>query len=768
MSAFFGIRIYYDTFRHHNLIKYVRHRFCRKIRMGQKESWMKNKNVAIAAILGNIIVISLIVMNVRMVEGELKKEDIKGKRVVYEQSGYSLCARLLENEKRICAWSEDINYIIRDGGGKEALETYFKRKASIWAYQAVLFIGKDGSDIVYSQEENNFNLCIDFETDTDYGKTRVVQSISEDGSRNVMMIVPICEPIVLEKEYCMIAVVYGEKQTEFSEIIGVEETSSKYYVVDKDGDFIYAGYDADIQQKRKLYVEELFRCNTKNCHAQGSQGKVSFCLGNKAYHMIYQPVEAYSMMIEMIAQNGLNNTIYSIFITLVMIVCASFVLVSIVSFSIAIRQDLYMERKRKQEAERSMELREYPEIVEEDSRSIKQALDVARKISETKSRTLSVLSHEIRTPLNTILGLTRLAEQNIEDPDRIMEYVRKIESSGKILLTVVNNVLDIGQIENGRYVLNEVEFSLTQMLDEISTVIKYQAKAKEQLYTVRSTGIEHDIYVGDKMRLSQVIMNLLSNAVKYTANSGAIMLSVTEQTLQEKGGMHSRLHFEVKDNGCGMSKEYQKSLFEPYSRENNEAVSQIQGTGLGMAIAKSFVELMGGTITVDSEIGAGTTIAVEVVLQTRQGEFNKIQRREEECEKTFKAHKGFKILIADDYSINADMIAEILEMDGIEADVAGSGKEALEMFMASKEKDYTMILMDIKMPVMNGYDAAKEIRKLHRRDAGTIPILAMTAGVSAQDIRIAYESGMNDHIPKPIDIDELKQKIKMHAKESAK
>lgn len=313
----------------------------------------------------------------------------------------------------------------------------------------------------------------------------------------------------------------------------------------------------------------------------------------------------------------------------------------------------------------------------------------------------------------------------------------------------------MSKIESGKTILNMERFRLSVLLEELSVVIQPQAKAKKQKFTIIDEDLRPDCLVGDKMHISQILSNLLSNAVKYTQEDGRIVLTITQLSLDERG--YVRLRFEVEDNGMGMSADFLENIFEPFIRENTSTVSGIQGTGLGMAITKSLVELMGGTITVKSTVGEGSIFTVELELRTAQKEIE-VQARDvdvrESNEKKLSI-EGLNFLLAEDNAINAEIMTELLAMEGAHCDRAVNGRRVVEMFEAASPGTYDVILMDIQMPEMDGYAAAWAIRNSNHPEGASIPIIAMTANAFAEDVQKALEAGMNEHVAKPVNMNLL-------------
>ncbi|MDY3920528.1 MAG: ATP-binding protein [Candidatus Limivivens sp.] len=387
--------------------------------------------------------------------------------------------------------------------------------------------------------------------------------------------------------------------------------------------------------------------------------------------------------------------------------------------------------------------------------AMEEAYQAAKAANEAKTVFLSNMSHDMRTPMNAIIGFSTLLDRDASQPDKVREYNGKIAASGRHLLNLINDVLDISKIESGQKTLNISEFNLKELLEELSSVIRPQIREKQQSLDVRVCDVNGERFLGDRLRLSQILLNLLSNAVKYTPEGGQIELAVLGLPETSRGYAH--LRFQVQDNGIGISPEFLKHIFDPFTRENNSTASGILGTGLGMAITRNLVDLMGGTISVESTQGVGSTFRVELELRYCEQPAETSHPEEAILPASGASElEGLKVLIAEDNDINAEILEELLSYEGVSCDRTINGQEALERFRQTPPGCYDAVLMDIQMPVMNGYEAARAIRDLDRPDAGTIPIVAMTANAFAEDVQNAMEAGMNAHLSKPIDMTALK------------
>jgi signal transduction histidine kinase/ActR/RegA family two-component response regulator len=389
------------------------------------------------------------------------------------------------------------------------------------------------------------------------------------------------------------------------------------------------------------------------------------------------------------------------------------------------------------------------------------AFDTAQKASEAKTEFLSNMSHDIRTPMNAIIGMTKIAAMYIDDKERVQDCLNKINISGQHLLAIINEVLDMSKIESGKMELRSEAFHIEEWFENMMTMIKPQVCEKHQQLSVSVCNLEQKNVIGDPNRLRQVIMNILSNAVKYTPKGGSIQAQLIQtDKCRENRGVYRIV---VKDNGIGISKEFQKIMFEPFTRAEDKGTKGVNGTGLGMTIAQNIIQMMNGNIQVESSAGLGTTITVDVELelQLKHSAENDINS-EDSVENILRKRMSLnpkRVLLVEDNAMNMEIASEIIADVGIIVDKASDGFEALSRVEKSAPGYYQLILMDIRMPHMDGYTVTKKIRELDREDAGTVPIIAMTANAFNDDRIKAEEAGMNGHIAKPIDMDKLYQTL---------
>ncbi len=392
---------------------------------------------------------------------------------------------------------------------------------------------------------------------------------------------------------------------------------------------------------------------------------------------------------------------------------------------------------------------------EEQRRLLESSLASAHAANEAKSRFLSNMSHDIRTPMNAIIGMASLLVNEAGNKDKVLEYSDKISSSGKQLLSIINDILDMSKIESGKTVLHLSNFTMEDIGSQVETIFRPLAEQKKQTFTVLVEPTGSKEYEGDKARVLQILNNVVSNAVKYTPEGGRVTLLI--RSLRSHPAHYGRFSFRVEDTGIGMSKEFQAHLFDAFSRDE-EVVKNIQGTGLGMAITKNLVELMGGNITVESELGKGTSF--DVVLDFKAASVS-TAAAEEQVPVDEHVLSGMHFLCAEDNELNAEILTELLKAEGATCEIAPDGEKAVARFTHSSPGTYDMILMDVQMPVMNGYEATRAIRASDHKEAKDIPIIAMTANAFAEDIQKSLQSGMNAHVSKPIDMQVVKKAVTM-------
>ena len=414
------------------------------------------------------------------------------------------------------------------------------------------------------------------------------------------------------------------------------------------------------------------------------------------------------------------------------------------------------EREKENPKTAIMTIRSIDDIVKEfnnRSEELTAAVEQAERENKAKSEFLSRISHDIRTPLNVIVGMSSIAGLYIDDKKRVQDCLEKISIASKHLMTLINQVLDISKIESGKIELNEEEFLLSDIINEISILTQGMIVSEQQKLCINRKGIVHNHVAGDKNKLCQVLLNIISNAVKYSNNQGEIVIKVQELPCERAD--YALYQFIVKDHGRGMSEEFLQHVFEPYSREES-CGGKIAGTGLGMSIVRNIIEQMGGTIKIASTLGVGSKVTVWIPLRHVQ------EKSIVKADST--GRKGLQrlhALLVEDNAMNARIMAEILEYMGAHATVAVNGKEALKILEREKRGTFDCVFMDIRMPVMDGITAAKLIRQIPYSSA-ELPIFAMTGNVFTEDVARTKAAGMQEHIGKPFDMDQLQMLLEKY------
>ena len=402
------------------------------------------------------------------------------------------------------------------------------------------------------------------------------------------------------------------------------------------------------------------------------------------------------------------------------------------------------------------------EIVNTELRQAKQAAEeafqVAQEANKSKSNFLANMSHDIRTPMNAIIGITSLIRHDAGDKGKVIEYADKIDTSSQHLLGIINDVLDMSKIEAGKTTFKYTDFSILDFIQELNVIFHSQTDEKNQTFTIIKEDIQHEWVNGDQVHLMQIFSNLLSNAVKYTQEGGEIQLLAEE--CESHSSVYAKYRFLVSDNGMGMSADFKDTIFDAFTRAESSLTNKIQGTGLGMAITKNLVEAMGGTIDVESEPGQGSCFEIFMDLKIAEDKSVSLILQKEKDEPEGNILQGMKFLCAEDNEINAEILTELLKIEGAECTICENGEEILKAFEQSVPGDYDMILMDVQMPVMNGYEATKAIRRSSHELAKTIPIIAMTANAFSEDIQHSFAAGMNAHVSKPVEMTVLEKTIR--------
>ena len=400
----------------------------------------------------------------------------------------------------------------------------------------------------------------------------------------------------------------------------------------------------------------------------------------------------------------------------------------------------------------TMAVRDITEIHQkelDEKEALRAACEASRQASRAKTNFLSNMSHDIRTPMNAIAGFTQILERHLDSPEILKDNIEKIKKSTQILLDLINDVLDVSRIESGKVILDEQPVNLIELTNGIAELIR-PSVVKHGHHLVTSVHLPDGMFLGDSLRIQQILMNLLSNAVKFTPDGGEIQFSAWED--QNENTRYQNIHFQVQDNGVGMSEEFQKHIFEPFERAPQ--TENLQGTGLGMTITRNLIHLMNGMIELTSEPGKGTRFHVILPMKAASAQVPKALPEEEQMD-SIPDWSQKRILVVEDNELNMEITCTFLEETGVSFEKATNGKMALDMFERSPEGYYDLILMDVQMPVMNGYEATRKIRASVHPDGRKIPVIAMTANAFSEDIFAASQAGMNEHLSKPVELSKM-------------
>ena len=454
---------------------------------------------------------------------------------------------------------------------------------------------------------------------------------------------------------------------------------------------------------------------------------------------IYSHGRDYYLYAYVPARQVYTLTVMNLVITLVMYILI-LALVQVFRWNSA--KDFFMQQEHSEQ--------EYRKSLEQKNVALQLAVQRETKANLAKREFLFNMSHDIRTPMNAIIGFTALAQTHIDDRGQVEDYLKKISVSSQHLLSLINDVLDMSRIESGKVTLEAKPVHLPELVHELRDIVQAVVSEKDLSLTLDTVGVENEDVIADPLRLEQILINVLANAVKFTPDGGQISLWIVQKDTAPAG--YADFEFHIKDNGIGMSEEFQKHIFEQFARERTSTVSKIQGTGLGMAITKSLVDMMGGRITVKSEQGKGSEFTISLRFPIGEAKTGQTPPAAKAS-----AFTGKKLLVVEDNELNLEIASTLLKEAGFEVDTAENGKIAVEKVEAASADRYDLILMDIQMPEMDGYEATRRIRALPDAKKAALPIVAMTANAFEDDWKNALHAGMNGHIAKPLDIQKLFQ-----------
>ena len=618
-------------------------------------------------------------------------------------------------------------------------------------------------------------LLLDLKNGYNIGKL-VRLDYDQEKKDGYLVAIPCQEYTINGETYTAIGTVYDHSKLDSMLKLKGYDGKAYLFMLDHDGNITYTNLSGDKYQRNYSLLKhlkgeqaiteeesDLFKKKFDN----GESG-VALSGKQNPYYLGYCPIESNNTILVCIVAKGVVDNVlmdYQKTVLFTTILMAGFILLlfaglfySISRLSLADQKAEYEKRKNELHLQTMKEMEVVNQKLKKAKNVATEALQTAENANKAKTDFLSNMSHDIRTPMNAIIGITSLIRHDAGNKAKVIEYADKIDSSSQHLLGIINDVLDMSKIEAGKTVFKYSDFSILDLVQELNTIFHTQIYEKQQTLTIIKENIQHEWVNGDQVHLMQIFSNLLSNAVKYTQEGGKIQFFVEE--CETKSSVYAKYRFLVSDNGMGMSADFKDTIFDAFTRAESSLTNKIQGTGLGMAITKNLVEAMGGTIDVESKLGQGSCFEVLLDLKIAEDRTVALAAQEGTDEQDGNILQGMRFLCAEDNELNAEILTELLKIEGAECTICENGEEILKAFEQSALGDYDMILMDIQMPVMNGYEATKAIRRSSHKLAKTIPIIAMTANAFSEDIQHSFAAGMNAHVSKPVEMKVLEKTIR--------
>ena len=610
-----------------------------------------------------------------------------------------------------------------------------------------------------------------------YNIGKLVSLDYEQNKKDGYLVAIPCQEYTINGEtYTAIGIVYNHSKLDSMLSVKSYNGNAYLFMLDDEGNITYTNQQEDkffrnysllkhLKGERAITEKEADSLQKK---LDGREQGVELLGNDKPYYLGYCPIENNNTMLICIVEKGAVDNVlrdYQKTIVFATILMAGFILLLFVGLFYSISRRNLADQKAEYEKRNNEIQTQAMKEMEESNKKLKKAKDIttealqtAENANKAKTDFLSNMSHDIRTPMNAIIGMTSLIRHDAGNKAKVIDYADKIDISSQHLLGIINDVLDMSKIEAGKTVFKYTDFSILDFITELNTIFHSQIDEKNQTLTIIKENIRHEWVNGDQIHLMQIFSNLVSNAVKYTQEGGKIQFLVEE--CEATSSVYAKYHFLVSDNGMGMSADFKDTIFDAFTRAESSVTNKIQGTGLGMAITRNLVEAMGGTIDVESELGQGSCF--EVLIDLRIAEDRSVSSivQEEKNEQNDNIFQGMRFLCAEDNELNAEILTELLKIEGAECTICENGEEILKTFEKSAPGDYDMILMDVQMPVMNGYEATKAIRRSSHELAKTIPIIAMTANAFSEDIQHSLAAGMNAHVSKPVEMRVLEKMIR--------
>ena len=591
-----------------------------------------------------------------------------------------------------------------------------------------------------------------------------------------LVAIPCQEYTINGETYTAIGTLYDHSKLDSMLSVKSYNGNAYLFMLDNDGNITYTNQKEDkffrnyfllkhLKGDQAITEEEADSLQKK---LDGREQGVELLGSDKPYYLGYCPIENNNTMLICIVEKSVVDNVlkdYQKTIGFTTLLMAGFILLLFAGLFCSISRRSLAEQKAEYEKRNNEIQTQAMKEMEESNKKLKKAKDIttealqtAENANKAKTDFLSNMSHDIRTPMNAIIGMTSLIRHDAGNKAKVIDYADKIDISSQHLLGIINDILDMSKIEAGKTVFKYTDFSMPDLIEELNTIFQPQIAERNQTLMVIKENIRHEWVNGDQVHLMQIFSNLLSNAVKYTQEGGKIQFLVEE--CETKSSVYAKYRFLVSDNGMGMSADFKETIFDPFTRAEGSVTNKIQGTGLGMAITRNLVEAMGGTIDVESELGQGSCFEVLIDLRIAEDRSVSSTVQEEKNEQNDNIFQGMRFLCAEDNELNAEILTELLKIEGAECTICENGEEILKTFEKSAPGDYDMILMDVQMPVMNGYEATKAIRRSSHELAKKIPIIAMTANAFSEDIQHSLAAGMNAHVSKPIEMRVLEKTIR--------
>ena len=657
---------------------------------------------------------------------------------------------------------------------KKFFETWQKESES-----TLIFLQENGKAITTDGTKLRVDmpskLLLDLRNGYNIGKL-VSLDYNQKKKDGYLVAIPCQEYTINGETYTAIGTLYDHSKLDSMLSVKSYNGNAYLFMLDNDGNITYTNQKEDkffrnyfllkhLKGDQAITEEEADSLQKK---LDGREQGVELVESDKPYYLGYCPIENNNTMLICIVEKSVVDNVlrdYQKTIVFETILMAGFILLLFAGLFYSISRRSLAEQKAEYEKRNNEIQTQAMKEMEESNKKLKKAKDIttealqtAENANKAKTDFLSNMSHDIRTPMNAIIGMTSLIRHDAGNKAKVIEYADKIDISSQHLLGIINDILDMSKIEAGKTVFKYTDFSMPDLIEELNTIFQPQIAERNQTLMVIKENIRHEWVNGDQVHLMQIFSNLLSNAVKYTQEGGKIQFLVEE--CETKSSVYAKYRFLVSDNGMGMSADFKETIFDPFTRAEGSVTNKIQGTGLGMAITRNLVEAMGGTIDVESELGQGSCFEVLIDLRIAEDRSVSSTVQEEKNEQNDNIFQGMRFLCAEDNELNAEILTELLKIEGAECTICENGEEILKTFEKSAPGDYDMILMDVQMPVMNGYEATKAIRRSSHELAKKIPIIAMTANAFSEDIQHSLAAGMNAHISKPVDIKTLEKTVR--------